>query len=142
MDDLFIRDGLIVPAAAMSWKAVPSPGPGGQHVNKTASKVELLLDFTKFERYPPGARLRLQNRPELRFTALGELQITESQERSQHRNLQRARERLAQILREGLVIPKRRRPTRPSKASVRRRLDAKRQVADKKKARQQKNDHD
>lgn len=125
--DLLVRQDLWVPAPAMRWRAVASGGPGGQHVNKTASKVELYLNFDEFIRYPQWALVQLRNSPQLRWNQRGELMLVESGERSQHRNLKRARERLAQILREGLVRPKFRRATKPTRGSVRRRLQANRQ---------------
>lgn len=126
-DEIILRPELTVPAEAMRWRAVGSGGPGGQHVNKTATKIELYLDFDLFSTYPSWAKAQLRSRAQLRWNSQGELMVVEAGERSQHRNLKRARERLAQILREGLVRPRPRRATRPTKGSVRRRLEHKRQ---------------
>lgn len=133
--ELFVRPGLAVPGNAMRWRAVSSGGPGGQHVNKTASKIELYLDFGFFCDYPDWALAQLRAKPQLRWNQQGELMLVESGERSQHRNLKRAKERLAQLLREGLVRPKFRRATRPTRGSIRRRLTAKRQRGETKQGR-------
>lgn len=133
--ELFVRPGLAVPASALRWKAVTSGGPGGQHVNKTASKIELYLDFSFFCEYPDWALAQLRSRSQVRWNQHGELMLVEAGERSQHRNLKRAKERLAQLLREALIRPKSRRATRPTKGSVRRRLKAKRQRGETKQGR-------
>lgn len=125
--DIIVRQDLSVPPEALRWRAVGSGGPGGQHVNKTATKIELYLDFDHFCSYPRWALAQLRAKPQLRWNQRGELMVVEAGERSQHRNLKRAKERLAQILREGLVRPKFRRATKPTKGSIRRRLNAKRQ---------------
>lgn len=125
--EIVVRQDLWVPPEAVRWRAVGSGGPGGQHVNKTATKIELYLNFENFYDYPRWALAQLRKQPQLRWNQRGELMVVESSERSQHRNLKRAKERLAQILREGLVRPKFRRATKPTKGSIRRRLNAKRQ---------------
>lgn len=119
----------------MRWRAVTSGGPGGQHVNKTASKIELYLDFSSFCDYPDWALAQLRAKAAIRWNQQGELMLVESGERSQHRNLKRAKERLAQLLREAMVRPKYRRATRPTKGSIRRRLQAKRQRGETKQGR-------
>lgn len=130
-----IRRGLWIPAKAMRWKASASAGPGGQHVNKTATRVELLVDLRQLGHFPPGSLARLRARSDLRFGRGGELQIVEGSERSQHANLKRARARVQRIFEAALIIPKRRRATQPTRGSVRRRLEAKQRKSALKKSR-------
>jgi ribosome-associated protein len=135
MEDLTINDELVIPARELSWVAVASGGPGGQNVNKVATKVQLRWDLANSSVLPEWAQSRLIAIAGRKIDAEGSLLITSSTTRSQDRNLELARERLAALIREALDRPKHRRPTRPSQAAKRRRLEDKRRVSQKKSSR-------
>jgi ribosome-associated protein len=117
-----LPDGLVVPAAELVERFSRSPGPGGQSVNTTDSRVELEYDVAQ------GSSLTAsQRRRALQRWPTGTLTVVASEHRSQHRNRVAARERLATLLREALAPPPPpRRPTRPSRGAKERRLRSKR----------------
>jgi ribosome-associated protein len=117
-----VRDGLTIPAAVLTERFSRSPGPGGQSVNTSDSRVELQLDLTAYDGFTPTQRRRVS-------AALGErIVVASSEHRSQHRNRVAARERMAAQLREALAPPPPpRRPTKPTRGSQLRRLESKRQ---------------
>ena len=117
-----LPDGLVRPDGELVERFSRSPGPGGQSVNTTDSRVELVWD--------PGASTALDERQRTRILArtTGPLVVVAHEHRSQHRNRTAARERLAARIRELLAPPPpRRRPTKPSRGAKERRLEAKRQ---------------
>ena len=135
MDDVAINGQLVIPAAELTESFARSGGPGGQHVNKTATKVELRWDVKGSEVLDESTRLRLLARLGDRLTGDGELIVVCGDHRSQHRNRETARERLAAIVRGALVRRKRRVKTRPSRRAVERRLQSKKQRGQRKRDR-------
>ncbi len=133
-EPLPITPGLHLPAHELRWQAVRSGGPGGQNVNKVATKIELRFCVQRSS-LPEPVRLRLAERVRNRITADGDLVIVCDETRSQTQNLERARGKLAELIRGALPPPKQRRKTRPTRASVARRLDAKARLKEKKAAR-------
>lgn len=119
-----LPSGLVVPEAELVERFSRSPGPGGQSVNTTDSRVELEYDVATSTALDEAQRARLVGR-------LGSpVRIVASEHRSQHRNRVAARERLAGMLREALAPPPPpRRPTKPTRGSQRRRLETKKQRA-------------
>ncbi len=134
-DDLHVAAGLVIPAKDLSWTAARSGGPGGQNVNKVATKVELRFDLPGTNALSPSVRSRLRAQQRTRLDAEGRLIVVSQATRSQADNLEDARQRLAQMVRAALVVPKKRRATRPTKASKERRLEGKRRQAEKKQGR-------
>jgi ribosome-associated protein len=118
-DDLPVRPGLAIPLAEIELRASRSSGPGGQHANVTASRVEAVFDV--------AASATLSDREKARVTArLGPRVSAAAQDtRSQLRNRELALERLAERLAHALEVRRKRTATRPTKASQRRRVDAK-----------------
>lgn len=120
-----IRGTLSIPAAELAWRFSRSSGPGGQSVNTSDSRVELLFDLASSPSIPPVLKARAIERlgPRLRD---GVLVVVASEERSQLRNRVAARQRLGEILSAATAQPPReRRFTRPTRASDERRIDAK-----------------
>jgi ribosome-associated protein len=135
MTDLVVSHALTLPSAELAWTAVRSGGPGGQNVNKVSTKVELRFDLRHSVVLPASVKARLAAREGGRLDAEGRLLIVCDETRSQPRNLELARARLAELVRAALVKPKVRRPTKPTRASKERRLSAKRHDGEKKASR-------
>lgn len=126
--------GVWVEKGALSFKAVRASGPGGQNVNRRSTKVELRVALEDLPLHP-AARARLAtNAPHL-VTDEGEIVITSDEHRSQKRNREACIARLGEFVRLARVQPKIRKPSTPTKGSTRRRLEAKRQRGEIKRAR-------
>ena len=134
-DDLQIHPGLVIPGRELVWTASRSGGPGGQNVNKVATKVELRFDVAASSVLRDAVKARLLAIGASRLDASGRLIVVSDETRSQGRNLELARARLADLVRAALVAPKRRRKTRPSAASRRERIVRKRKAGEKKRDR-------
>lgn len=117
-------------------------GPGGQNVNKVATAVELRFDAANSPKISDDVRERLRVIAGTRMTADGVLVIDARRHRTQAQNREDARARLADLLRQALVKPKRRRKTKPSKASVEKRVQSKKRRAETKRRRGRVADHD
>jgi ribosome-associated protein len=133
---LRVHKGLVIPMSEITWRATTSGGPGGQHANRTLSRVEVQFDVAGSAALGPRQRARLRERygPVVRAAA--------SESRSQSRNRQLALERLAIRLAEGLRVDPTRRPTKPTKGSQVRRVEAKRHRSAVKKGRRLSNEDD
>jgi len=120
----------VVPDSELSWRFSRSSGPGGQSVNTTDSRVELVFELAQSEAFPPTVRDRAVRRLGERVT------VAASEHRSQLRNRRAAEERLAELLTEATAPPpKPRRPTKPTKAAKERRLSEKKQRSETKRLR-------
>lgn len=134
-DAIRVTDGVVVPGAALALAFTRSSGPGGQNVNKVASKVELRVDLSRIEGLREDARGRLDALTASRRDADGRLLVTSQRTRDQHRNLEDARAKVRDLVARALRAPKRRRPTRATKGSVEARLKVKKRNAAVKKLR-------
>jgi len=141
MEDLEVGPGCVIPAAELTERASRAGGPGGQHVNKTASRVSLRWNVLRTQAVDETRRLWLLERLAARLTRDGDLIVHAQGDRSQYRNRILARERLAELVAEALRLPRHRRPTRPTRASRERRLVSKRKRADVKKGRRPQDPH-
>lgn len=130
-DELRVSGSCVIPLAELEWRFTASGGPGGQHANRSNTRVEVVFDVEGSPSLGPVQRRRMLERlgPVVRVVA--------DDERSQLRNRDLALERLRSRLAAALVVPKTRRPTRPSKAAKARRLDDKRRRSETKRRRRE-----
>lgn len=116
-----------IPESELTERFLRADGPGGQHVNRTESAVELRFDVAHSRSLPDAVRARVLARRDRRLTDDGVLVIQARRFRDQARNRDDARERLAEIIRASLTPPKKRVATKPTRASKERRLAGKKQ---------------
>ena len=122
---LKITDQISLDERELEERFVRASGPGGQNVNKVSTAVELRFDVVGSPSLPEGVRVRLARLAGRRLSDEGILVIRADRFRTQERNREDARERLAELIRQATIVPKRRVPTRPSRASKERRRDDK-----------------
>jgi ribosome-associated protein len=129
-DDLVVTRSVRVPRRELEWSFTTSGGAGGQHANRNATRAELRFDIESSTAFSEAQRARLVRK-------LGrEVRVAVAESRSQSRNRDAAERRLAQRLREGLTVDKRRTATKPTKGSQRRLVDANKQRGQIKRQRQ------
>ena len=133
---IHINADIVIPDSEITLAFVRADGPGGQHVNKTATAVQLRFDVRQSPSLPEGVRRRLQRLAGQRLTRDGVLVIDARSHRSQKQNREEALGRLIRLVQAAARPPRPRRPTKPSAASRRRRLETKRQRARLKQSRQ------
>jgi ribosome-associated protein len=133
MEPLIINERLSIPAQWLRFAAVRASGAGGQNVNKVSSKVELYFDLQGCAELTEPVRMRLAGLCRNRMDAEGHVRIVSQATRDQVRNLEDAREKLAELIRAALTVP--RRATKPTRSSQRRRVDDKRRESNKKQLR-------
>lgn len=134
-EPLWISPSVSIPGTDLSWEASRSSGPGGQNVNKVASKVELRFNLPGTRALSAEVKERLALLAASRLDANGWILIVSQLTRDQGRNLDDALDKLRQLIARALVRPTPRRPTRPTRASKERRLSEKRHHAERKQGR-------
>lgn len=134
---LEISPGIRLDAAELDWQAIRASGPGGQHVNKTSTAVQLIFDI-RASSLPEFYKTALLARADHRITASGKIIIKSQQSRSQEMNRSAALTQLIQLIQSAGQVPKKRHATKPTYGSQQRRLDSKKQRSGTKSLRQQK----
>jgi ribosome-associated protein len=131
-DFLQITDTIAVPRSELVYRASRSGGAGGQHVNTSSTRIELLWDYRRSSALDDSEKARVGKKLAARIDAEGLVRVVAGNRRSQLQNRGAAEERLAKLVRDAMHVPKKRRATAPSRASKERRLDSKKQQSKKK----------
>jgi ribosome-associated protein len=132
---LNVSPTLSIPRSELQYRASRSSGPGGQHVNTSSTRIELLWDLPGSQAVTDDQREQIRTKLAPRLDADGMVRIVASDQRSQAQNKAAADKRLASLVKHALHIPKKRRATKPTRASKEKRLDSKKRVAEKKRNR-------
>ncbi len=134
-DDLSIDASRSIPRSELTVRASRAGGPGGQHVNTSSTRVEVVWNPARSQVLTPDEQARLASKLASRLDAAGDLRVVASDTRSQRQNREVAEQRLAELVRRALVVPKQRKATKPSRAAKARRLDEKKHDSRKKRDR-------
>lgn len=127
---LEVNPDLSIPLSELEYRATRSGGPGGQHVNTSATRIEVVWDVAASQALSDEQRARLLARLSSRLDSEGKLRLVASDRRSQLQNRESATERLRAIVARALVVPKKRRKSAVPRAEKKRRLEAKRRRAE------------
>ena len=120
-----VTDSITIDESELTEDFVRSSGPGGQNVNKLATAVQLRFDVRRSPSLPNDVAVRLMRLAGSRLTKDGVIVISAQSHRTQERNRQDARDRLIQLIRQAAVVPVKRRPTKPTRASREKRIESK-----------------
>jgi ribosome-associated protein len=140
VDDLTISRARVLPGQALTVKTARASGPGGQHVNRTETKVQLTFDPRAVPWMDEGTRLRVIALAGRNVDKEGRILVTSQEHREQAQNLAAVRDKLQALVSKALVRPKRRVATKPTRASKARRLDEKKRRGQTKAGRKRVND--
>jgi len=132
---LQVNDILSIPRSELDVRVSRASGAGGQHVNKTSSRVEIFWNIPGSRALSEEQRSRLMEKLASKLTTEGSIRVVASDMRSQSRNRDLAEERLADLVRRALIIPRKRRATKPTRAAKEARLESKKRHSTKKRDR-------
>jgi ribosome-associated protein len=132
---LEISEAVGIPRAELAYRASRAGGAGGQHVNTSSTRIELLWNVRTTSALDEAARHRVTTKLASRLDGDGWIRVVSSARRSQGQNREAAEARLAELVRAALVVPKRRKPTKPSRGAKEARLSAKKKRGDTKRQR-------
>jgi len=134
-NSLTVNESVSIPRSELDVRVSRSSGAGGQHVNKTSSRVEIFWNIPGSRALSEEQKTRILAKLASRLTTEGSVRVVASDMRSQSRNRDLAEKRLAELVRRALLVPKKRRATRPSLASREARLESKKRQSSKKRER-------
>ncbi len=132
---LEVADGIAIPRWELEVRATKAGGAGGQHVNTSSTRIELLWNVTRTTVLDDEQRARVAARLATRIDGAGWLRVVSSVRRSQQQNREAAEARLVELVRGALIVQKRRRPTKPTRASKEERIRDKRKRSETKRMR-------
>ena len=133
--DLRVNGRVVIPRTELIVQASRSGGPGGQHVNTSSTRIEVRWNLDQSAALWPDDKARVREKLASRIDTEGMIRVTASESRSQQRNRDLAEERLAELIRRALVIPKPRRKTKPPRGAKEARLRSKKLRAERKRTR-------
>ena len=139
-DGIRVNESVIIPRDELVARASRAGGAGGQHVNTSSTRIELLWNVATSRALTDEQRERVRQKLISRLDSEGNVRVVASDRRSQLQNRDSAESRLADLVRAALVVPKKRRPTKPSRAAKQARLDEKKRLSDKKRERRWRGD--
>jgi len=131
----YVNDDLTIPSSELVFRAARAGGPGGQHVNTSATRVELTWDVAESASLDESQRTRIMTRLRTRLDSRGVLRMVEGRRRSQLRNREAVTERFVQLIASALKIPKKRKKTRPPRGAAEKRIRDKKRRSDVKRRR-------
>jgi ribosome-associated protein len=134
-DALTVTESISIPRAELSYRASRAGGAGGQHVNTSSTRIEVLWPIDRTQSLDEAQRQRVTEKLAARIDAEGNLRVVASKERSQLQNKAAAEARLAELVRGALMVPKKRKATRVPRAAKEKRLQDKKQQSERKKHR-------
>jgi ribosome-associated protein len=134
-DGLRVNDSVVIPRDELSARASRAGGAGGQHVNTSSTRIELLWNVGTTRALSEEQRERVLQKLSSRLDSEQTVRVVASDRRSQRQNRESAEGRLADLVRAALVVPKKRRATKPSRAAKQARLDSKKRLSNKKRER-------
>ncbi len=132
---LAVNDSFSIPRSELDVRVSRASGAGGQHVNKTSSRVEIFWNVASSRALTDDQRARLLDKLSSRLTTEGSIRVVASDMRSQSRNRDLAEERLTELVRRALIVPRKRKPTKPTRAAKEARLETKKRHSNKKRQR-------
>lgn len=135
LDGIRVNEQVVIPRDELVARATRSGGAGGQHVNTSSTRIELVWNVQASRALTDEQRERVMQKLSSRLDGDRNLRVVASDRRSQRQNRESAETRMAELVREALLVPKKRRPTKPSRAAKQARLDSKRRLSEKKRER-------
>ena len=135
LDGIRVNDHVMIPRDELLARASRAGGAGGQHVNTSSTRIELLWNVGTTRALTDEQRDRVLHKLSSRLDGERNIRVVASDRRSQRQNREAAEGRLADLVRAALVVPKKRKATKPSRASKQARLDSKKRLSDKKRER-------
>lgn len=140
IDGVRVSESVVIPRDELVVRATRAGGPGGQHVNTSSTRIELVWNVQASRALTDEQRERVLQKLSSRLDGDHNVRVVASDRRSQRQNRESAEVRLAKLVGQALVVPKKRRPTKPTRAAKQARLESKRKLSDKKRERRWRED--